>query len=132
MAGDFEVGLALGSNFHNAALSGERGGNINIALDIKRQALRTPQSAIEHGHGSVGINFVDAVEAGSAGAGDEHIAVETEGDVIGGNARLQRRENKNLPVASNLENGSATVADVEILLAIEGNAGGDPHAFGVS
>src|SRR5208282_6006752 len=107
--------------------SGERSGDIDIALHIKSQALRTSQTAVEHRHGSVGVDFIDAVEAGSAGAGDEHIAMETEGDVIGGNARLQRREHKNLPVASDLENGSAAVADVEILCRIEGNPGRDPH-----
>src|ERR1039457_1225279 len=125
LAGDFEVGLALGSDLHDAALSAERSGDIDIALDIQRQPLRTPETAVEHGHGSVGADLINAVEAGSAGPSDEHIAVETEGDVIGGNARLQGREDKNLAVASDLENGSAAVADVEILRGIEGNAGCD-------
>src|ERR1019366_10484060 len=98
LAGDFEAGLALRSDLHNAAFSGERGGDIDIALDIKSQALRTSQTTVEHGHGAVRIDFVDAVETGSAGGGDKHVAVKTEGDVIGGNARLQRREHKNLPV----------------------------------
>src|SRR5208283_1080953 len=109
LAGDFEVGLALGSDLHDAAFSGERSGDIDIALDIQRQPLRTPETAVEHGHGSVRVDLINAVEAGSAGPSDEHIAVETEGDVIGGDARLQRREDKNLAVASDLENGSAAV-----------------------
>src|ERR1035437_3337794 len=78
LAGNFEVGLAFWSDLHDAAFSSERGGDIDIALDIKSQTLRTSQTAVEHGHGSVGVDFVDGVEAGSAGAGDEHIAVGTE------------------------------------------------------
>src|SRR5260370_578693 len=131
LAGDFEVGFALGSDLHDPALPGERGGDIEIALYIKSQTLRTSQTAVEHGHGSLGVDFVDAVETGSAGAGDEHIAVGAEGDVIGGDARLQRREDKNLAVASDLENGSAAIADIEIFRGIEGNPGRDSHALGV-
>src|SRR6266436_974982 len=131
LAGDLEVGLALRSDFDDAAFSGERGGDIDIALDIKSQTLRASQTAVEHRHSSMWVDFVNAVETGSAGAGDEHISLRTERDVIGGNARLQRGEDKNLPVASDLENGSAAVADVEILRGIEGNAGRDPHAFGL-
>src|SRR5882762_4023116 len=131
LAGDCEGGLALGSDLYNAAFPGERGGDINIPLNVECQALRTAQTAVEHRHGSVGVDLVDAVEARSAGAGDEHIATRAEGDVVGGDAWLQRRKNKNLPVASNLENGSAAVADVEILRCIEGYPGCYPHAFGV-
>src|ERR1700737_4462181 len=112
LARDCEGSLALGSDLHNAAFPRERGGDINIPLDIKRQALRTSEAAVEHRHGSVRVDFVDAVEARSAGAGDEHIAVGTEGDVIGGDTWLQRRKHKNLPVRSNLENSSAAVAAV--------------------
>jgi len=70
----------------------------------------------------VRIDFVDAVEAGSAGSGNEHIAEGSEGDVISGDAGFEGCEDKNLAVAGDLENGSAAVAYVEILLAIEGNS----------
>ena len=79
---------------------------------------------------SVRVDFVDAVEA-CAGRGDEHIAVGSEGDVVRGNTRFERGEDENLAVAGNLEDGSAAVADIKILVAIEGDSGGDPHAFGV-
>ena len=42
-----------------------------------------------------------------------------------------RGEDEDLAVAPDLEDGSAAVADVEIALAVEGDAGGDSHAFGV-
>ena len=42
-----------------------------------------------------------------------------------------RGEDEDLAVASDLEDGSAAVADIEIAFAIEGDAGGDSHAFGV-
>ena len=46
LAGDFEVGLAVRSDLHDAALSGKRGGDIDIAFDIQSQALRTSQPAV--------------------------------------------------------------------------------------
>src|SRR5450755_1391155 len=49
--------------------------------------------------------------------------------MIGGNAEFERGKNKDLLVASDLEDGAVAVADVETLLAIEGNAGGYTHAF---
>src|SRR5208282_2513201 len=125
LAGNFEVGFALRCDLDNAAFSGERGGYVNIAIDIKRQALGTAQTAVENGNCAMRVDFVDAIEAGRARAGDEHIALGSEGDVIGGNAGLECGEYENLPVARDLENGSAAVADVKILLTIEGNAGGD-------
>src|SRR5579859_746744 len=131
LAGDFEVGLALGSDLHDAAFSGQRSGDVDVAFDIESQALRTSQSAVKHGHGSVRVDLINAVEAGRAGTGDEHVSVGAEREVIGSNARLERREHENLAVARDLENRSAAVADVEIFFAIEGNSGGDSHAFGV-
>jgi len=44
LAGDFQVGFTLRSNLHDAALSGERSGDVNVALDIEGQALRTSQT----------------------------------------------------------------------------------------
>src|SRR5260221_8785492 len=53
LAGDCEGGLALGRDLHDAAFAGERGGDIDIALDIKGQALRTSETAVEQDRKSV-------------------------------------------------------------------------------
>src|SRR5713101_5286421 len=74
LARDLEVGLALRSDFHDAAFAGERGGDIDIALDIKSQTLRTSQTAVEYRHSSMWVDLVNAVVTGRARAGDEHIS----------------------------------------------------------
>src|SRR5438270_9098979 len=51
--------------------------------------------------------------------------------MIRGNTRFQSGEDKDLLVAANLEDGATAVADVEILIAVERDAGGDSHAFGI-
>ena len=45
--------------------------------------------------------------------------------------RLQRGEDEDLAVGADLENGAAAVAHVQVLLAVEGDAGGHAHAFHV-
>src|SRR5579859_5493307 len=119
----------VGGDLHNASLAGQRGGDVEIAVNVKGQPLRPAQSAIEDVHGAVHVNAVDGIEAGGRGAGDKKRAIGMEGEMVGGDAGFQRGKDKNLPVAGNLENGSAAVAYVEIFFAIEGNAGGDAHAF---
>ena len=49
--------------------------------------------------------------------------------MVSGDGRLERGEDKNLPVGADLENGAAAVADKEVALGIEGDSGGDAHAF---
>src|ERR1700686_528530 len=60
LAGDFEIRFALGRDLYNPAFSGQRRGDIDIAIDIQRQALRTSQSPIEHGYAAVRVDFVNA------------------------------------------------------------------------
>ena len=79
----------------------------------------------------MGIDLVYAVETRSCGAGDKQITLRAEGEMIGGNAGLERGEDEHLLVAGNLENSAAAVADIEILFAVKSNSGGDSHAFGV-
>ena len=128
LAGDFEIGLAVGCDLHDAARAGERSGDVEIAIDVEGQSLRASQAFVERAHRAVGIDFVDASRCGS---GDEQIALRAEGQVIGGDAELERGKDEDLLVAGDLEDGAVAVADVETLLAIEGDAGGDAHAFGV-
>src|SRR5439155_2080410 len=45
--------------------------------------------------------------------------------------RFQGCKDVNLARAADLENGSATIADVQILFGIESNSGRDTHAFHV-
>ena len=54
-----------------------------------------------------------------------------ERQVISGDAWLESREDEDLAVGTDLENGSAAVADIKILPAVEGNPGRDTHAFGI-
>ena len=75
----------------------------------------------------LGSIFVDAV----VGAGDKKISRGTEGQVIGGDAGFESGEDEDLLVAGDFEDGAVAVADVETLFAIEGDAGGHAHAFGV-
>ena len=131
LAGDFKIGIAFGRDLDDAALAGERSGDIHIAVDIESQSLWTSEAAIEDGDGSVRINFVNGVETGSGGSGDKQIALRAEGEMIGGDAGLERGKDEDLAVARDLENRSAAVADVEVFFAIESDAGGDAHAFGI-
>src|ERR1700719_1097663 len=112
MARHYEIGFAFRSNLYDSALSGQRCSDVDVAIHIQSQALRPTHSAIENGHGSVRVDFINIVETGGAGTGNEHISVRTESDVIGGNTWLQSRKNKNLTVARDLEYGSAAISDV--------------------
>ena len=49
--------------------------------------------------------------------------------MISRDGRLQRGEHVNLTRAADLEDGAAAIADIEILVRIERDAGGDAHAF---
>jgi len=49
--------------------------------------------------------------------------------VVGGDGRLERGEDENLAVGTDLEDRAAAVAHIEVLLAVEGDPGGHPHAF---
>ena len=51
--------------------------------------------------------------------------------MIGGDRGLDGGEDVNLALAADFENGAAAVADIEEALLIEGDAGGDAHAFDV-
>ena len=70
----FKIRQAVGRDFHDAAGSGERGGDVEIAAHVEGEALRSSQAFVESGHSSVGIDFEDAI----VGAGDEQVSVRTE------------------------------------------------------
>ena len=69
------------------------------------------------------------------GRADEEHAVVAEGEMVGGDGGLERGEDEDLAgvvraVGADLEDGAGAVADEEIAVAVEGDAGGDAHAFG--
>ena len=68
------------------------------------------------------------VEAQGRGTGNVKVAFGSEGQVVGGHAGLERREHEYLLVAVDLKNGAAAVSNVEVLLLVKSNAGGDTHA----
>src|SRR5574340_651905 len=103
LSGDVEGGLVVRGDFDDAALAGERGGYVEVTLDVESQPLGAAQTAVVHAHAAVGVDLVHAVEAGSGGSGDEQAAVGAEGEVIGRDAGLQGGIDEDLAVAADLE-----------------------------
>ena len=129
MSTDHQRSFGIWSQPYYAAASSQRSSNVQISFNIEGHALRTSQPAIKDADGSMLINAIDRVEAGSGGPGNVQDSVRTEGQVIGGDAGLESGEDKNLAVAADFEDGSAAVPDVEILLAVKSDAGSDAHAL---
>src|ERR1035437_3448629 len=123
--------LAIGCDPHNAAAAVERSRDIEVVVNIDRQSLRTPESAIEDADGAVRIDLLNGIEARSRGPGDIQISVAAEGEMRGGNARLQHGKHEDLAVTIDLEDGSAAIAHVEISGGVESYSRRDAHAFGV-
>src|ERR1019366_2797995 len=113
----------------DAFAAGKRSGDVQTALVVEGHALRAAEAAVENVHFAVAGDAVDAIVARSGGAGNVEVAVGAEGQVVGRHGLLQGGEDEDLAVGTDLEDGSGAVADVEVLLAVEGHAGGDPHAF---
>src|ERR1700693_4436738 len=95
LTGDFEIRQAVRRDLHNPASAGERCRDVEIAVHVEGQSLRSSQTFVESVHGSVGVDFVNAV----GGAGHEQIALRVEGQMIGGDADLERGEDEDLLVA---------------------------------
>src|ERR1035438_10542461 len=123
--------LAIGRNPHESAAAAERSRDIEVVVNVDRQSLRAPESAVEDTHGAMRINLLNGIETRSRGAGDVEISVVAEGEMIGGHARLQHGEHEDLAVTVDLEDGSAAIADIQVSDWVEGNSGCDAHAFGV-
>src|SRR5260370_31285987 len=106
-----------------------RGGDVEIGVAIERQALRTPEPAIENMHVAASRDAIHAIIAGSSRPGDVQIAARMKRQVIRGERRLQRGEHKNLTAGADFENRATAIADIKIFRVIEGDARGDAHAF---
>src|SRR5690349_21193638 len=73
-----------------------------------------------------------AIEAGGGGSGYVKIFVGPERQMVGRYRRFERGEHVNLPLAADLEDGAAAIADVEIAVRIEDDASGHAHAFHIN
>src|SRR4051812_48577673 len=108
-----------------------RGRDIDAAFGVEGEPLRTTEAAVEGFDGAVRVDTVDGVETGDGRARHVEVTAGTEGKMVRGDAGLERSVDKYLAVARNLEDGAAAVADIEVFVVVEGEAGGDAHALRV-
>ena len=107
------------SDHGHAAPAAQRRRHINVARNIDRHALRPSQAAMQDIDVTIPVDRVDRVVARRCWSGHVQRSIRTKRQVIRCDARLQRRENEDLPVRCNLEDGPAAVADIEILVRVE-------------
>src|ERR1035437_1222214 len=130
-AGEKQVGAPGGIDAHDTLASRDGGGHIEPALLVERHALRATEAAIEGFHLALVRDAEHRVEAGGGGSGDVEIVVGTKGQVIGRDGRFQCGEDKDLAAGTDLEDGAAAIAHVEIAFTVERNPGRHAHAFHV-
>src|SRR5579859_816548 len=123
------LGVALGRDANDAAAATERGHDEEVSVLVEGEALRAAEAAIEDVDFAVLGDAIDAVVTGGGGAADVEFAAWMESEVIGGEGGLERGEDEDFALRADFENGAAAVADEQIASCIEGDAGGDPHAF---
>src|SRR5579884_4227717 len=126
---DGEGRSAIRADPHDAALAAEGSRNVQISLAIECQPLRSAQPTVKDGHSAVRIDLVHGIETRRRGSGDKKVPLRPNREVIGRHTRLDRREDKNLAVARNFKDGTAAVANIEILLAIEREPRRHSHAL---
>src|SRR5580692_1561971 len=131
MSGYFQAGATVGCDLHNAALAGERRRYIQVAGRVKSQPLRASQAAVKRVHSPLRIDSMYTVKTRCGRPGHKQVALRTESQVVCRDARLQSGKHEDLLVASNLKDGTAAVAYIEILVAIKSNSRGDSHPFGI-
>src|SRR5208282_2999796 len=124
-------GLTGRSDLDDATFARERCGHVEIAFDIESNALGPSQPAEKSRHAALRRDLVNAIKTGRGRSGHEQISLRAESQVVRGNAWLESCEYEDLAVGADLENSSATVSDIKILRAVEGNAGRDAHALGI-
>src|SRR3974390_338678 len=95
----------------------------------KAKPWGAPKATIVEVDVPVGIDLIDSVVTGGGGPRDVKVAGVVKRQVVCRDAGLDGGEDENLPVAPDLEDGSAAVADVEVAVAIKSDAGGHAHAF---
>src|SRR5207249_8633167 len=107
-------------------------GHVETVLFIKSKSLRTSQTAVENFHLARVRDAVYGIEARRGGPRHVKILLGTEGEMISGDRRFERRENEDLTVGADLENRAAAIADVKIVLFIECEAAGYAHSFDIN
>src|SRR5439155_9041141 len=101
------------------------------AFSVESHALRPSQTAVKHRNCSVRINLVHRVKAGGRGPGYKQVSLGANCQMIRRNAGLDGRKHKNLAVPSDLENRSAAISYVKILVLVECNPCCHTHALRV-
>src|SRR5262245_55949205 len=104
VAAENQFGVSFGSDTHDAAAPANRCRDVKISRAIEGHSLRASQAAIEKTDFTVIIDAADAVVAGSGGPGNVEFSGGTERKMVCGNGRLERGENENLAVWTDLEN----------------------------
>src|SRR5438552_18941000 len=100
-----------------------------MAVNIESDALRPAETREEPVHFAAWGNAVNGIEARCRWTVDVKIIVEAERQMVGRDTRLECRKYEDFFFGIDLEDASATVADVEVAIAIERNAGGNTHPF---
>ncbi len=95
-AGDGEGGLVVAVDADDAALAVEAGGDVEVVVDVEGHALGAAEALIEDGGVAVAVDGVDDLVGGGGGAGDEERAGVVEGEVVGGDAGLERGVDEDL------------------------------------
>jgi len=131
VSGDGEGGFAGWGDAHDSALAVQAGGNVEVAVNVEGHALRAAESLVEDRCAAVAVDGVNGLIGGRGGAGDEERVVCVEREVVGGDGGFECGEDEDLAVGVDLKDGARAVADVEVAVAIEGDAGGDAHALGI-
>src|ERR1700758_1376356 len=98
MPRDFQARLCIGSDFDDATFAVLGRGYIKVAVHVECQSLRASEAAEVVAHRSVTVDPVDTIEARGGWPGDEQIAGRPERQMIGGDARFQRRKDKRLSI----------------------------------
>src|SRR5579862_3263032 len=126
LAGDFKLGLAVGSNFHDAPGSSQRCRYVEIAICVKGKTLGPAQSLVKRADGSIGLDFEHAVVRSS----DEEVAMRPKSQMVGGDAHFESGEDERLLIARDFKDRAIPVTYVKTLLAIKGYARGDSQTLG--
>src|SRR5579883_1057167 len=124
-----DFGVALRRDAYDAAATAVGSGNVQIGVAVESHALRAAKATVEDENFTASGDAKHAVIAGGCRAGDVEVAGWMEREVVSRYGRFESGEDENLPARADFEDGAAAIADVEIFLGIEGDAGGDAHAL---
>src|SRR6185437_8702986 len=125
VAADHGARLPVGIDLDDTAASAIGGHHEEGPIAVEGHALGPAQSGEELLDLAAGIDAPNAVVARGAGTGHIEEIVRSECQVVGGDAGLERGEDKGIALAVNFEDGAAAVANVQIAAAIKCNSGGD-------